>query len=229
MSLKERARRLAFEQWLRATRPADLALYEKYGSLSQVRRLKFMENTKLVRSVTVAGDLVECGCWRGGMSAAMAEAAPGRRSVLFDSFEGLPDAGAQDGAEAHRSMAEGSLDYCRAPEAEARVVMERSGQRFEIKKGWFDDTVPSFAADRPGIAVLRLDGDWYDSTMVCLSHLFPLVPDDGLILIDDYGYWEGCTRAVHDYLAREQRPEPLQRARWGQTFMIKGGGFGALP
>jgi hypothetical protein len=209
----------AFETWLRTSRREDVALLAKYRQFSMIPKLKFLDNTRLVRAVTVPGAIVECGTWRGGMSAAMAEALPGRTSFLFDSFEGLPDPGEQDGQSAVSFVADDRLE---APEAQAREAMAMTGQRFELVKGWFDETVPKFAADTPQIAVLRLDGDWYDSTMVCLEHLFPLVVDGGLVLIDDYGHWDGCTLAVHDYLSRERRAEPIQQSRWRQTFMVKG-------
>jgi hypothetical protein len=125
-------------------------------------------------------------------------------------------------------MADGRLDYLCAPEGAARTAMEETGQRFEIVKGWFDETVPKFAAEQSTIALLRLDGDWYESTMVCLTHLFPLVPDGGLVIFDDYGYWEGCTRAVHDYLSREERTEPIQQTRWRQPFLVKGSGYAVM-
>ena len=155
------------------------------------------------------GDLVECGTWRGGMSAAMAEASPGRTSVLFDSFEGLPDYTDKD----NQAQAP-PADRFAVGEEVARAAMQRSGGRFTIRKGWFDQTVPEYAAGEPTIAVLRLDGDLYDSTMVCLSHLFPLVAPGGLVLIDDYGgAWDGCTKAVHDYLSREARAEGIRTTR----------------
>jgi O-methyltransferase len=187
------------------TAPTEYRLFRKYGAWSMIPRRRFIENLRLVSTVTAPGELVECGCWRGGMSGAMAEALPGRTSWLFDSFEGLPPARDIDGLEA--------LAFSRdlsAPDAVAAEAMRRSGQRFEIMKGWFEETVPKFAATATPIAVLRLDGDWYDSTMICLEELFPLVVSGGLVIIDDYGDWEGCTRAVHDYLSRESRHEPIE-------------------
>ncbi len=100
---------------------------------------------------------------------------------------------------------------------------------YELVKGWFDDTIPPFAETSPRIAVLRLDGDWYESTMCCLTNLFPHVVENGLVLIDDYGYWEGCTRAVHDYLSAEKRTEPIQHSKFSVTFLVKGTGYAALP
>jgi O-methyltransferase len=72
-----------------------------------------------------------------------------------------------------------------------------------ITKGWFEQTLPVFQADG-GIGILRLDGDWYESTMTCLTHLFPQVNRGGLVIIDDYYAFAGCALAVHDYLSQHK-------------------------
>ncbi|HUP59862.1 MAG TPA: TylF/MycF/NovP-related O-methyltransferase [Thermoanaerobaculia bacterium] len=74
-------------------------------------------------------------------------------------------------------------------------------ERVEIRKGWFQDTLPSAKHEIGSIAVLRLDGDWYESTRVCLDNLYDLVAPGGYVIIDDYNYWEGCKRAVDEFLA----------------------------
>jgi O-methyltransferase len=200
--LQDRARRIKHR--------SDAQLYRKYRADTVISEFQFIDNLTLIRLVSVDGDLVECGTWRGGMSAAMAEAQPGHRSVLFDSYEGLPAFTDKDPDVLERQP---GVAY-EASEEIARAVMQRSGGRYEIRKGWFDDTVPKYAAEQPTIAVLRLDGDLYASTMVCLTHLFPRVAPGGLVIIDDYGgTWSGCTRAVHDYLSREARPEGLRSTR----------------
>ena len=71
------------------------------------------------------------------------------------------------------------------------------------------------------IAVLRLDGDWYDSTMLCLEHLLPLAVPGGLMLIDDYYTWDGCARAVHDYLSREQAAERIEKTSGGVAYIVR--------
>jgi O-methyltransferase len=70
-------------------------------------------------------------------------------------------------------------------------------------KGWFESTLPAFVPPCP-IAVLRLDGDWYESTMTALESLFKHLSRDGIVILDDYYAWEGCSRAVHDFLSRHQ-------------------------
>jgi O-methyltransferase len=99
--------------------------------------------------------------------------------------------------------------------------MTLAGVDYDVRKGWFDQTVPEYAAERPTVAIVHLDGDWYESILTCLEHLYPIVSPGGLILIDDYGLWDGCTRAVHHYLARTEAAEDLRRSDSGVTFLRK--------
>ena len=88
--------------------------------------------------------------------------------------------------------------------------MELANARsFHLVKGWFSDTLPAFNPP-DSIALLRLDGDWYDSTMTCLDSLFDKVAPSGLILLDDYYAWDGCSRALHDFLSRRSAPERIR-------------------
>lgn len=91
--------------------------------------------------------------------------------------------------------------------------------KFTIWKGWFNDTLPLASFDC-GISVLRMDADWYDSTMEILNCLFHQVNTGGLIIIDDYYTWDGCSRAVHDFLARNKRAEKISSVQ-GVCFIIK--------
>ncbi|HMJ71706.1 MAG TPA: TylF/MycF/NovP-related O-methyltransferase [Cyclobacteriaceae bacterium] len=190
------------------------ALFGRYKDLTMISGETFIANLELAnRFVGIDGDLVECGVWRGGMIAALAETlGRGRRVHLFDSFEGLPPAKDIDGHAAlewqRNTGADNYYDNCTAEESFARNAMKRSGHEdFRIYKGWFEQTVGSF--DGRQIAILRLDGDWYDSTMVCLTHLFPRVAKGGIVILDDYYQWDGCSRAVHDYLSRERSASRL--------------------
>jgi O-methyltransferase len=164
----------------------------------------------------VMGDMVECGTWRGGCGLAMLLAqrkAFGhveRKVHFFDSFEGLPPADKRDGARALEWQAE-TAHNCRASRADLhRTLTEKFGFRpteFAIWHGWFADTIPRFlASTAQGIAVLRLDGDWYSSTETALRYLVPRVDERGTVIIDDYYAWDGCARAVHDYLSRNDLP-----------------------
>ena len=169
----------------------------------------------------ISGVAVECGVWRGGCSIAMLLAQQDlhgdvpKKVYLLDSFEGLPPAAERDGplAVAWQADTEGPIYYdnCRASLEHVRKDLLDLGlpaEAYELVPGWFDNTVPALGErlTEDGIALLRLDGDWYDSTMVCLEHLEPLVSEEGVVLIDDYYAWDGCARAVHDYLSKNDLP-----------------------
>ncbi len=131
---------------------------------------------------------------------------------FFDSFEGLPKPCELDGERANVSMGTEALlhDDNSADYDEFLRNVERFRQRREIgvHRGWFEDTLPGFRTKHP-IAVLRLDGDWYESTLTILENLFDQVVDGGIILIDDYYHWEGCSRAVHDFLSARKAVERI--------------------
>ena len=186
---------------------------------------QFADNLWLCREGPLPpGCVIECGVWRGGMSAAMAEVlGPARQYYLFDSFEGLPPAdAAKDGARAVRQAS--SVDPARRLVAEMRwaeQAMRLSGvPRYELVTGWFKDTLATFTPPEP-VAVLRLDGDWYDSTMQCLTVLYPHVPRGGLVLIDDYYVWDGCARAVHEYLSQHPGQDRIQQTPAGVAYIHK--------
>ena len=180
----------------------------------------------------VPGDCIELGVARGGCGALMARAifddapAPrGRTLWLFDSYEGLPEPTEMDfdGAETGdhlRPLPKGSclgtldevrrliLDDVRAPEDRVRFV-----------KGWFDKTVPSEGPRIGRIAVLRIDGDWYESTKVCLEGLYDQVSTGGAVIIDDYLSCFGCRRAVDEFIAsRRLQVEVVLDGRGGCYF-----------
>ena len=198
--------------------PGYMWLARKYGSFTMIPPAVFVANLATAQKYSdVPGCVVECGVWRGGMIAGMAEVlGPDRRYVLFDSFEGLPPAQAIDGTSAQawqaNTNAAGYHDNCRAEMAHAERAMRLAGAtRAELVKGWFDQSVPTFKFDEP-IAVLRLDGDWYESTMTCLEALFDRVHPEGVIILDDYYVWDGCSRAVHRFLADRESTARIDRS-----------------
>jgi hypothetical protein len=139
-----------------------------------------------------------------------------REYFLFDSFEGLPPAREElDGASAvawqKDSMSPAHYNNCTAAEEEAAAAMKLSGAAsFSLVKGWFNETIPRFTPPRE-IAVLRLDGDWYESTRVCLENLYPHVAPGGIIIVDDYYNWDGCARAVNEFISRFTPPDAVPR------------------
>lgn len=182
---------------------------------------------------SIDGAFVECGVWKGGAVALMAltnlRHGRSRREIhLFDSFEEIcePDE-TVDGARAlmeaktlSRSGGtkgrlvplKGIYDHRGGPgtigECERLLVSTVGYTRGKIHfhKGWFQDTVPAQSPSIGKIAILRLDGDWYASTKVCLDHLFRKVVSGGFVIIDDYGAYDGCRKAVDEFIDSFDRP-----------------------
>lgn len=188
---------------------------------------EFIQNLELTTQFKkVQGIVVECGVWRGGMSAAIADVLGSERSYyLFDSFAGLPPAKSIDGEGAiawqNNKSSETYYDNCSAEMKWAQEAMSLSAGKNTciIIKGWFNETLSKFDPNEK-IAVLRLDGDWYDSTMECLNSLYPKVNSGGLIIIDDYYLWDGCAKAVHDYLSKNEIPARIKQFNNGNIHYI---------
>jgi O-methyltransferase len=210
--IHDRAQRIRTERRLKA-------ISKKYGTYTMIDPAVYITNLRIAQQVVdVPGCVVECGVWRGGMIAGMAEILGANREyLLFDSFEGLPPAKDIDGpaALAWQQNKEGPHyhDNCRAEMEHSRRAMAMSpAVNYKLIPGWFSDTLSDYEPASP-IAVLRLDGDWYDSTMTCLNALFPYVAKGGVVIIDDYHTWDGCSRAVHDYLSRNNLSVRISQVR----------------
>src|SRR5512139_842920 len=149
-------------------------LYEKYKADTMIPRQRFVANLRLMSDHALQhGAFVECGTWRGGMSAAMIEiGGPDREYWFFDSFQGLPPAEEIDGAAAIAWQSGKDLqDYynnCTASQAEFESTIGKVGGSPDVHvvAGWFDQTFPTIV--KFPIAIFRLDVDWYRSTAICL-------------------------------------------------------------
>ncbi len=150
------------------------------------------------------GELVETGIWRGGacimMAAVLAAYGESDRKVWgFDSFEGLPPPNAElypndRGDQLHR------FPQLAVSLEEVRENFRRVGlwsDQVRLVKGWFKDTVPTAPIEK--IAILRLDGDLYESTIQVLDGFYPRLSLGGFCIIDDYGALPSCRAAVEDY------------------------------
>lgn len=162
----------------------------------------------------VPGDLVETGVWRGGttifMRAILKAYGDTDRTVwVADSFRGLPPPNAE------RYPADAGLDLSvwdqlAIPVEQVKANFERYGlldDRVRFLVGWFRDTLPTAPIER--LAVMRLDGDLYESTMDALSALYPKLSVGGYAIIDDYGVIPACKQAVEDYRAEHGITEPI--------------------
>lgn len=151
----------------------------------------------------IPGDLIETGVWRGGASifsraVLKAYGVTDRTVWVADSFEGLPapdpDNYPQDIGDTHHEIKflAVSCEQVKANFAKYGLLDEQ----VKFLKGWFKDTLPGAPIER--LAVMRLDGDMYESTMDALINLYPKLSVGGYVIIDDYTL-KGCYQAVHDF------------------------------
>ena len=187
----------------------------------------------------VPGDFAECGVWRGGSVLAMVltlqELGVEDRDIhLYDTFEGMTAPTDADTSAFHRSalahwQESGGRPF---PELFSEEVFNESmvrenvlssgypADRLHFVKGPVEDTVPAHAPEQ--LALLRLDTDWYESTRHELEHLYPRLVDGGVLIVDDYGEWDGCRRAVDEYFGTQAAPLLLNRIDHTGRIAVKG-------
>ncbi len=196
-------------------------LLERFRPLTMVPQDGLVHLASLVDHVLIEGipgDFVECGVWRGGASFLMAEllrqrGVADKKVWMFDSFEGLPPPRPIDGAAALAYARDTDsrvyLDNCRAGLEEVATSARLLGIEgyCRLVPGWFEETLPK--ADLAEISILRIDCDWYASVKCCLQNLYEQVTDGGFVIFDDYYTWDGCARAVHEFL--DGRTERLEQ------------------
>ena len=175
----------------------------------------------------VPGDFVEAGVWRGGAAIFLqgvltAHGAADRRLYVADSFRGLPPPDAArypaDAGDRHSTF-----DFLAVPRAEVESNFRRYGlldDRVVFLEGWFKDTLPGLPS--PRLALVRLDGDMYESTMDGLAALYPRLSPGGFCIVDDYGL-RGCRRAVDDFRAEHGIEEPLVKIDWTGVYWRRSG------
>ena len=194
---------------IREVRPFTMTSCERLFTL--------IEAVKYVKRNDIKGAFVECGVWRGGSVMAMAKTllslnSNERDMYLFDTFSGMSSPTQDDvsyrGENAisifeEKKTSNHSSDWCCATIEDVSRNVVSTGyppQRLHFVQGKVEDTIPAKAPD--GIALLRLDTDWYESTRHELEHLFPRLEPGGILIIDDYGYWKGARKAVDEYIEK---------------------------
>jgi len=186
-----------------------LAKIEPYTMLGRRRLYALYRGALDACRRDLPGDFAECGVAGGGSSALLAyiiktHSKRNRRLYAFDTFEGMPRPTAAD---THRGMDARFSGWgdgtCAAPvESVLRAAAELQAEDVVVPvKGLFADTLPRMRQEIGALCFLHLDGDWYESTKDILVNLFDQVVPDGYLQIDDYGYWDGCRRAVHEFEA----------------------------
>ena len=233
----KRARRLHW--WFRGLPNLNRAnaLYQiAHNTMTSTARCNSLwDLCSMVNQKGVEGNFVECGVWKGGsagiMGLVMMKSAINRQLHLFDSFEGLPEPTDMDGlqaAEYSGGKSSGRLESVNQCKAGIEIVENLLHTRLNIPKektvyhaGWFQNTVPEQARECGKIAVLRLDGDWYESTKICLENLYDQLSVGGVLILDDYYAWEGCKKATDEFRSQHSIADPIVRIDSESVYWIK--------
>lgn len=192
-------------------------LHEKLSMVSAERLIVTALSCRYVIENNIEGDFVECGVWRGGNSliakSIFAETSSSKHVYLFDTFEGMTDPTSADvekvsGRSAltrlrseQKSMKQSNVWAYASLEMVKKVFLNKKllDESVHFVQGKVEDTLndPRNLPDK--ISVLRLDTDWYESTKMELEVLYPRLSIGGVLIVDDYGHWQGSTKAVDEY------------------------------
>jgi O-methyltransferase len=178
-------------------------------------RLKAMACAVLkIEGEKIPGDIVECGVWRGGNIILARKLAPNRRCWLYDTFAGMSLPQDVDITRSGKRAIDSYLGkmkpggkWAAVSAEDVRCNLAETGTLDEKLLRFVEGPVEQTLSDASNvpdqIAILRLDTDWYASTKIELEILYPRLESGGVIIIDDYGHWEGARKAVDEYFANE--------------------------
>lgn len=200
-------------------------IYEKckpFTMTSPERMFSLHKAVEYIIGHKIEGDFVECGVWKGGSAMMMAHSLllsnTQRDIYLYDTFEGMSEPNEKD-KDLHGNSADKLLKesnkysdrsiWCYSTLEQVQQNIYSTNYRkdkIHFVKGKVEETIPNTVPQK--IALLRLDTDWFDSTYHELIHLYPLLSNKGILIIDDYGHWEGARKAVDQYF-KEKNIFPL--------------------
>jgi hypothetical protein len=193
-----------------------------YTMAGEARLRGLYQAIEHVSADRIPGAVAECGAARGGSAALLGLAVKRfheRRPLwVFDTFEGLPPPTAGDPDYQTAALYTGT---CRGDLEEVTRLFERLDilDNAKLVKGRFEDTLP--LSQTGPLAVLHIDGDWYESVKVCLVQLYDRVSPGGIIQLDDYGHWEGARRAVDEFMTARGISAPLQYLDYTGRQLVK--------
>ena len=222
--------------------PEDRAIVDAvapYTLTSPQRRYALIKAVQYLVRRNIPGALVECGVWRGGSALAilmtlLREGVRDRDVWLYDTFDGMTaptardrspfDAPARQTWDAAREAGSKPWHHLFKPDVfnldKVRALLESTGYppaHLHFVVGAVEQTLPAQAPERA--ALLRLDTDWYESTRQELDHLYPRLSSGGVLIVDDYGHWQGCREAVDEYFSAPGR-EPILLNRIDYTARV---------
>ena len=198
--------------------PENARIYElvrPYTMTSPERVNALIDAVKYIIKNNIEGAFVECGVWKGGSAMAVALmlkdlGVMDRDIYLYDTFSGMPAPGVNDisirGEAAvdtfdKMKTSDDTSEWCYSSLQEVRGNLCMTGypsERMHFVEGKVEDTIPTNSPET--VALLRLDTDWYTSTKHELEYLFPLLVRHGVLVVDDYGHWQGARQAVDEYI-----------------------------
>jgi hypothetical protein len=175
----------------------------------------------------VPGDIIECGVWRGGASilaraVLKAHGVTNRKIWLADSFQGLPPPRGEFPHDADSDLH--TNPFLAVSLEQVKQNFERYGlldEQVQFLEGWFSDALPMAPLER--LAVIRLDGDMYESTMDALTNLYPKLAPGGFLIVDDYGAVPACKKAIREYRQQAGIREEIVPIDWAGVFWRKFG------
>ena len=191
-----------------------------YTLTSVPRLVNTLKSCRYAVDNNISGDFVECGVWRGGngiLAKRIFQHLGSDKNVwMFDTFEGMTKPTNVDVAASSKVAAEGEFlkqqkelhnEWCYASLDDVKENCLNSGlnlESFTFVKGDVCETLKLLENIPNQISVLRLDTDWYESTKIELETLYPRLSDRGVLIIDDYGHWEGARKAVDEYFSTKK-------------------------
>lgn len=205
-------------------------------TMTSVERLKSLSDAvNYVVENNIEGDFVECGTWKGGSVMCMQKKLMrlnqnDRKFWVFDTYEGMPEPDDVD-KNFNKTAAQQLLDaeekdnsltwaYSNYEETTGNILSTGyPAEKMNFVKGLVEDTIPQTQIE--SIALLRLDTDWYSSTKFELENLYPKLVKGGVLIIDDYGHWEGCKKAVDEYFMLNKIPVFMSRIDYTGRLIIK--------
>lgn len=211
-------------------------------TLTSVLRIEaLLQSVRFCVERKITGSFVECGVWKGGSVMAMilqlqAMGIEDRDIYLYDTFDGMTEPSEMDTSPFEAPALETWWDSSSRNETAwarffsedvfneegVRALLESTGypvERLHFVRGKVEDTLPAIVPEK--IALLRLDTDWYESTRHELIHLYPRISTGGVLIIDDYGHWDGARKAVDEYFAEIEEPMLLNRIDYTGRLAIK--------
>lgn len=208
---------------------------EKYTMTSPERIVSLIRAVDYVERMEIEGAFVECGVWKGGSVMALMkrliQIEKAKRKVwLYDTFEGMSEPTELDidpeniPAKQRLENAEkiGTNIWAFSTLDEVKENLKTVGypkDQIHFIQGKVEDTLPYTSPDK--IAILRLDTDWYESTKMELEILYDKVSSGGVVIIDDYGHWKGCKKAVDEFIEKRSLPIFLHRIDYTARIFIK--------